>query len=393
MAHSPALYAISRYFTAIYFATTGVKMQLRRSVILALMIIAFILFETHSCSEDRSVEPDPGPEISNELLGANDVFFVDADHGWVVGRMGTAVLTDDGGDTWTAVRIGDIDIRGVYFSDPVNGWVVGREGKLYVSADGGYTWERQIFTGTPEMDDLFEVRFVSENEGFILGYHGVFVTEDGGSDWVNNWLPIVEYRGAWSMAVVDGECAFLMGSRWTESDPELLYVTEDGGIFWSAVPGSNASILRGIVTVEFADRQTGWAGGGSVMKTVDGGRSWTTQLESATVREFFVKDALNVVGVGKTSVIITSDGGEHWFETAPADERISDLRAVYFSDISNGWIAGTGREEMIDGRSVSHAVVLRTSDGGMTWSVREFAYETTGLEADAPEEIEIPSFQ
>jgi photosystem II stability/assembly factor-like uncharacterized protein len=367
-------------------------MQLRRSVLLALLVIAFIIFETHSCS-DRSVEPEPPLVVKNELLGANDLYFTDVDHGWVVGRMGTAIVTDDGGDTWTPVRIDEIDIRGIYFSDPVNGWAVGREGGLYSSADGGYIWERQVFTGYPQLDDLFEVRFINDNEGFILGYHGVFVTEDGGSDWVNHWLPIVEYRGAWSMTVVDDDCAYLMGSRWTESDPELIYVTENGGLSWSAVPGSNASILRGIVTIEFSDRQTGWAGGAAVMKTTDGGRTWTTQLETATVREFFIQDEMNVIGVGKSSIIMTSDGGATWIEVSPDDERIVDLRAVHFVDSSNGWIAGTGREEVIEDRTISNTVLLSTTDGGATWSVREFSYETTGLEAPAPEEVDTPMYQ
>ena len=84
-------------------------MQHRRSVLLALMIIAFILFETHSCSEDRPTTPEPPQEKKNELLGANDVYFVDADHGCVVGRLGTAVVTEDGGETWTPVTIEQID--------------------------------------------------------------------------------------------------------------------------------------------------------------------------------------------------------------------------------------------------------------------------------------------
>ncbi len=368
-------------------------MQLRRSFLLALMVIAFIIFETHSCSEDRSVVPDPPPVIDNELLGANDLYFADADHGWVVGRIGTAVVTDDGGDTWTPVTIDELDIRGVYFSDTQNGWVVGREGKFYASNDGGYSWEKQVFTGYPQMDDLFEVRFVNATEGFILGYHGVFVTEDGGNDWVNNWLPIVEYRGAWSMTVVDEKNAYLMGSKWTDSDPELLYVTDDGGQTWSAVPGSNASILRGIVTIEFHDKQTGWAGGAAVMKTTDGGLTWAVQMETATIREFFIHDDMSVIGVGKESIIRTVDGGATWTDVAPVDERIVDLRAVHFVDASHGWIAGSGRELIIEGRSVNYTVVLVTTDGGATWSVREFSYETTGLGAAAVEETELLMYQ
>ena len=102
---------------------------------------------------------------------------------------------------------------------------------------------------------------------------------------------------------------------------------------------------------------------------------------------------MSVIGVGKRSILRTTDGGTTWTETAPVDERIVDLRAVHFVDASNGWIAGSGTEEIIDGRSVSYTVVLRTTDGGATWTIREFTYETTGLEAAALEEMEVPMYE
>jgi photosystem II stability/assembly factor-like uncharacterized protein len=365
-------------------------MQLRRSVLTALMIILFILFESHSCSEDEPVGPEQPAEAGNELLGANDIFFLDADHGWIVGRMGTALVTEDGGESWTPVTIDALDIRGVHFFDDSSGWVVGSEGSLYHSDDGGYSWQNHVFTGLPQEDDLFEVRFINESEGYILGYHGVFVTDDGGIGWTNNWLPIIESRGAWSMSVVDDDHAFLLGSRYNDSDPELLYHTSDGGSRWYPVPGSNASILRGIVTIEFLDTQTGWAGGGAVMKTTDGGHTWTTQLETATVREFFILDESTVFGVGRRAIIHTIDGGGSWIDLAPEDERIVDLRAVHFIDGLRGWVVGKGREEVVDGRSIVRTVLLGTIDGGRTWSVREFSYDITGLGAAAFEDGDPP---
>ena len=130
------------------------------------------------------------------------------------------------------------------------------------------------------------------------------------------------------------------------------------------------------------------------MKTVDGGRNWALQKDQATVREFFVHDETYVFGVGKNSILRSADGGETWTETAPADDRIVDLRAVHFIDSVRGWVVGDGREEVIDGRTIEWTVVLSTVDGGASWSVREFAYETTGLGAAAePVETAIPFSQ
>ena len=102
---------------------------------------------------------------------------------------------------------------------------------------------------------------------------------------------------------------------------------------------------------------------------------------------------MSVIGVGKESIIRTVDGGATWTDVAPVDERIVDLRAVHFVDASHGWIAGLGRELMIEDRSVNYTVVLVTTDGGVTWSVREFSYETTGLGAAAVEETEVSIYQ
>lgn len=355
-------------------------MQLRRNILLALMIVMFVYFQVHSCSQDAIITPEPTAETpASMLLGATDVYFYDHDHGWVAGQKGTLIQTTDGGDTWTAALAGEYDIRSVYFLDPDTGWVVGNNGRLHRSLDGGRTWERMIFTGYPQDDNLLDVRFVDEEHGFILGYSGVFVTKDGGIGWENNWLPVVTYCGAWSMSIIDYRTAFLLGSRWSETDPELIYRSDDGGVSWSSVPGSNSSMLPGVVTIFFIDGGTGWAAGGTIMKTTDGGSTWETQLETTTVRRMFFFDAVEGFAVGRASILHTDDGGTSWNDVSPRDDRIADLRSIYFVDRLHGWVVGRGGEEMIGGRTFRYSVVLATVDGGVSWNVSRFAWDATGL--------------
>ncbi|MBU8920433.1 MAG: hypothetical protein KOO63_01105 [Bacteroidales bacterium] len=352
-------------------------MQLRRSVLIALMLVLFIYFEIHSCSDDNSVAPKPGPDIPSLILNANDIFFLDSDHGWVAGQEGSILLTVNGGIEWIPVKAGDEDLKSICFLDSMNGWLVGRDNSIYNSDDGGLTWEQKLFPSYSEYDDFFDVMFFNSSKGFVLGYQGVFVTEDGGEGWQNNWLPIVPARGAWDMSIVDEIRGYLLGSRWTESDPEILYGTDDGGLNWWPVEGSNASILRTILTIEFLDMSTGWAGGGLVMKTVDGGSNWQVQVEPATVREFEFTDQSTGFAVGGNTILKTVDGGSQWTDITPEDERIVDLRSICFLDMMNGWVTGRGRLIVVGEKSYQYSVIMSTMDGGSNWDIREFAWDVT----------------
>ncbi|MCK4537763.1 MAG: hypothetical protein KAV42_03080 [Candidatus Krumholzibacteria bacterium] len=353
-------------------------MQLRRSVLIALMVVLFIYFEIHSCSDDNTVAPEPGPDIPNLIHNANSIFFLDSDHGWVAGQEGTILVTVNGGIEWVPVKVGDEDLKSISFLDHMNGWLVGKDNSIYNSDDGGLTWNRQLFPSYSQDDDFFDVLFFNSTKGFVLGYPGVFVTEDGGVEWQNNWLPVVPARGAWDMSLVDEIRGYLLGSRWTESDPELLYRTDDGGLNWWAVEGSNASILRTILTIEFLDMSTGWAGGGMVLKTVDGGSNWQVQLEASTVREFDFIDQATGFAVGGHTILKTIDGGSVWTDITPEDERIVDLRSICFLDAMNGWVTGRGRQSVIGEKTFQYSVIMSTGDGGSNWDICEFAWDITG---------------
>ena len=58
-------------------------------------------------------EPPPvKAEVVREAdweMDFNDVYFVDANNGWIVGETGTIIHTDDGGKTWKS-QDSDVDV-------------------------------------------------------------------------------------------------------------------------------------------------------------------------------------------------------------------------------------------------------------------------------------------
>jgi photosystem II stability/assembly factor-like uncharacterized protein len=356
-------------------------MQLRRSILLAICIILFVYFEIHSCSKDDIAAPKSSAPVESIICGATGVFFEDAEFGCVAGALGTLIVTGDGGKTWKGSVIDAGNLNDIQFTDRSNGWVVGKDGAMYHTADGGGQWMKVAASGFPVDEDFFKIAFFGETLGYVLGYGGVYKTEDGGSSWVNNWLPVIPYRGAWGMSFVDDRTGYLLGSRYTEPDPSILYRTVNGGASWTAVVGSKASVLRTVLTICFVDGTTGWAGGGVIMKTTDGGETWTTQVPIATVREFHFLSSSYGFAVGGKSILRTRDGGATWENVTPNDDRIKDLRSVCFLDANTGWVAGRGADEQSGDVYLKHSILLRTNDGGATWIVKDFAYDYTALQS------------
>jgi photosystem II stability/assembly factor-like uncharacterized protein len=351
-------------------------MQLRRSALLVLMIIFFIYFEIHSCSEDTLLAPDVSESTADNLIyRPMDVFFQDENLGWVAGSAGTIMKTTDGGESWVGAVVDSGDFRDIQFIDMQDGWLAGKDGAFYRTFDGGASWKRVVSYGYPIDEDFSHVHFMGAALGFVQGVLGIYRTEDGGMEWNNYWLPFIPYKGAWGMSFVSESAGYLLGTKWMEPDPVLLYRTSDGGRTWQDVSGSRASVLSSIITIAFVNEQTGWAGGGVIMKTSDGGETWETQRESTTVRKFFFIDEQCGFAAGGTMILKTVDGGITWTDVSPNDERVVDLRGIYFFDENSGWVIGFGNEVTDGSRVYMNSVILQTEDSGASWTLREFSYE------------------
>lgn len=149
--------------------------------------------------------------------------------------------------------------------------------------------------------------------------------------------------------------------------------------------------------VTFADSLHGWAVGdhGTVLRTVDGGDTWTIIWTgvSANLAAVAFTDTLHGLAVGQNSILSTSDGGMTW--TSRWIDSPTGLRDVAMINDSVGWIVGDFCYHTTDGGenwvevAVPHDSVMvtvkfsdwahgwvlsardsiaRTTDGGHTWT-------------------------
>ena len=79
--------------------------------------------------------------------------------------------------TWTSVREAKwkAPLLDVYFVDDQHGWIVGGESTILHTADGGKTWNDQPSQPLPFKMDLRKVRFINARMGWIVGDNGTIL--------------------------------------------------------------------------------------------------------------------------------------------------------------------------------------------------------------------------
>jgi photosystem II stability/assembly factor-like uncharacterized protein len=271
--------------------------------------------------------------ISNPLgdpyLYARDVFFLDANTGWVSGAVQDqpndnhayprTLRTDDGGETWSYQLQEDSvgTLLGVYFNDYNSGWVVGGGGsgqQVYRTTDGGMNWSMTNVGGTNYL--LNVVATDSSNVwavGDAIRYSGSVVYSSDGFQ-TFDFQEIVD-----TPTLLYDIAMFNSGIGYT-LDGGRVYKTDDSGNAWDLIhnnvgfPGA-----FGIYTMSFINETTGWIAGqyGNMLYTSDGGLNWITLEignESRIMDISFVNELEGWVLAGNymEEIWSTKNGGLTW---------------------------------------------------------------------------------
>ena len=214
-------------------------------------------------------------------------------------------------------------------------WVAG-DGTIAKTDDGGRSWERQ-YQG-PEW--VTHLDFVDGEHGWAVGRDSLLVTSDGGRRWTAAGEP--EQR-LWDVAFVDAAMGYGVtgGQRDLKPPQDHQY----------------AELLSEV-------------GGGGLVKTEDGGNTWTSVSAPTGVEAFAFETAALGWVAGSDGIYATDDGGKTWARkgTFPAQASPTSPGEPLWLDLKS---AGTDTlwAEVGYGRYAGGMgfALYRSSDGGTTW--------------------------
>jgi len=104
-------------------------------------------------------------------------------------NFGEIHKTIDGGETWFKINsepnIARAAIRSLYFINENLGYFINTLKEFYVTQNGGLTWT--LRTSSFDDDYIFDMVFVNEVLGYVIGKDSIFKTEDGGVTWTEDY--------------------------------------------------------------------------------------------------------------------------------------------------------------------------------------------------------------
>ena len=187
----------------------------------------------------------------------------------------------------------------------------------------------------------------------------VLVTTDGGASWtVQDGL---SGEGFYSLACPSTSDCYGVG--YTNSNGNVVWATTTGGSTWSSLPiPSTPSVLEGVTCVSVETCFV--VGGGDVLKTTDGGSSWTTdQLwplpGAGDLDSVFCASATTCyAGAYGGAISKTTDAGATW-----SSQSVNlNVDSIACSSPSDCYAGGN--------RGGSVATLFGTVDGGGVWTAQ-----------------------
>lgn len=297
------------------------------------------------------VNPKPtGSNLYNAVsLAPNSVTFF--------GVAGTIISSNDGLNTHQLNFFDQReDIWNVEFVTPLIGYACGENGLMLKTVDGGNYWFSQ---NTWVTSRLYDVEFINPDSGLTVGASGlVLKTSDGGNTWVTTYY---QTSTNYTIHIVSPDLIFI-GSAYSSG---RLAKSTDFGTTWT--PITAPELGSSVYSIFFVDQNTGFIGTASsgILKTTDGGTTFTVSYSTSnTIYDIELTHSQKLVAVdSKGKILITTDMGTTWSEYQTPAGR--SLRTIT-TDGTNIYVGGEA------------GAIYKSSDGGSTWE-QKFSYFGTAL--------------
>nr|NQU92904.1 T9SS type A sorting domain-containing protein [Bacteroidota bacterium] len=315
----------------------------------------------------------PGSDI-NQI---NDIYFVNPETGFALGYNGRLFKTVDGGENWFILKSGvTFSLYAIDFCNDSTGFIVGGSyEKILKTNNFGNTWSVVDFISPITTGSLRKVQFVSPTIGYVvMNYGDILKTNSAG----NNWGIIFAHDdiNARTIDFIDENNGVAAGYQ--SGLNSCVVSTIDGGINWSVFTLPEFQMENYSVCCMETDQSLFGGLNGTIYKSANSGNTWNPKFDRT-----FWGDIFQVQYLGDNTIFClavdcrnylmpnsclykSTDGGESYTLIATievVDNGYQSPAAFCFPDEDVGYLTYYHHDNLL--------TILKTEDGGMTWTETE----------------------
>ena len=286
--------------------------------------------------------------------GNNKAIAFSGGTGFIINNEKQLLYTIDNGETWT-IKQTITSGNAINFSANV-GFIVGDQGSVLKSVDSGATWVSLNIGAT---ENLHSVSIIGDTV-FISSDKKLFISTDTTNFTTKN----IDIANSWVTKSV-----FTTSTEGHIFSQGKVYKTTDSGTTWTLTLGYY-STPNDINLFYFKNKNEGYInfGHGEFRKTIDAGETWTNVPGSwfySINSMYFVNDNTGFA-VGRGFIYKTIDNGATWirYQENFAKNSEVDLKSISFLT------------QNIGSAVANDGVILKTNNGGATWTRNSFTYDT-----------------
>jgi photosystem II stability/assembly factor-like uncharacterized protein len=263
----------------------------------------------------------------------------------------------------------------IFIINTRTGYAVCGDGQIVKSTDSGNSWAT-VFQDTNTY--FRSVEFINEQKGFVGGfpvkgiYKDIFLrTEDGGITWTDlteNLDPIAR-NGICGLSVADSNTIYGCGNWFNDSG--YIIKSTDGGNSWRLI--NMYQYASSLIDMYFINKDTGFVTGKTsdsqntaiILYTTDGGITWSTKFRNTDKNEYCWKiqhltdriyfASIEDLSAFSSSILKSTDGGMSWTKYYVVDS-LYNIEGIGFIDSVQGFTGGGEHNS------------FESDDGGFSWN-------------------------